>query len=45
MRVLIGRSLRRHGYLPDKHDKQAQRTTQTALEQPELFSGVWARAA
>jgi type I restriction enzyme, R subunit len=44
MRVLIGRSLRRHGYPPDKHDKQ-ERTTQTALEQPELFSEVWARAA
>ncbi len=41
LRVLVKRILRKHGYPPDKQEK----ATQTVLEQAELLSGGWARAA
>jgi type I restriction enzyme R subunit len=40
LRVLVKRILRKHGYLPDKHEK----ATQTVLEQAELLSQEWAVA-
>ena len=41
LRRLVRRSLRRHGYPPDKQEK----ATQTVLEQAEVLSEEWARAA
>jgi len=40
LRVLVKRSLRKHGYPPDKQEK----ATQTVLEQAALLSGEWAAA-
>ena len=40
LRVLVRRTLRRHGYPPDKQEK----ATQTVLEQAEALSEVWAAA-
>jgi type I restriction enzyme R subunit len=41
LRVLVKRILRKHGYPPDKQEK----ATQTVLEQAEVLSDSWARAA
>ena len=41
LRTLVRRTLRRHGYPPDKQEK----ATQTVLEQAEALSAVWAQAA
>jgi type I restriction enzyme R subunit len=41
LRVLVKRILRKHGYPPDKQEK----ATQTVLEQAEVPSDSWARAA
>ena len=41
IRRLVRRTLRRHGYPPDKQEK----ATQTVLEQAEALSAVWAEAA
>ncbi len=40
LRVLVRRTLRRHGYPPDRQEK----ATQTVLEQAEALSEVWAAA-
>ena len=40
LRVLVRRTLRKHGYPPDKQEK----ATQTVLEQAELLSEGWAMA-
>ncbi len=40
LRVLVKRTLRKHGYPPDKQEK----ATQTVLEQAEALSGDWASA-
>ena len=41
LRVLVKRILRKHGYPPDKQEK----ATQTVLEQAELLSEEWGKAA
>ncbi|MBI1776748.1 MAG: type I restriction endonuclease subunit R [Proteobacteria bacterium] len=41
LRVLVKRILRKHGYPPDKQE----RATQTVLEQAEVLSESWAKAA
>ena len=41
LRVLVKRTLRQHGYPPDKQEK----ATRTVLEQAELLSAGWATAA
>jgi type I restriction enzyme, R subunit len=38
LRVLVKRTLRKHGYPPDKQEK----ATQTVLEQAEVLSAAWA---
>jgi type I restriction enzyme, R subunit len=38
LRVMVRRTLRRHGYPPDKQEK----ATQTVLEQAELIAKDWA---
>ena len=40
LRVLVRRTLRRHGYPPDKQEK----ATRTVLEQAEALSEIWAAA-
>ena len=41
LRVLVKRSLRKHGYPPDKQEK----ATQTVLEQAEVLSEYWTEEA
>jgi len=41
LRVLVKRTLRKHGYPPDKQEK----ATKTVLEQAEHLSSAWAAAA